>query len=220
MNNLRDLITSHTAERFLQMVTAGFYDRSWLALWLLETIGREYDDMDRWTEELRLEAFPSTCTWSIAIWEFVYGIEPDDSLPLEYRRQRILLRRQVRAPINPARIAYRLSMVTGLPVVVTEFVAPYTFRVEIDESSIWSGTGGFFDFQIALRLLKQIKPSHLSFIVLSVVNLEWDTTDYHAGATVERISEHFVEGGGFIVTDGEDDHTGVVVEQFKEVFVE
>jgi hypothetical protein len=57
MNNdnlVSEILKSPSAQRFRQMVTAGFYDRSRLGLWLYEVIGREYDDMERWIAELIL----------------------------------------------------------------------------------------------------------------------------------------------------------------------
>ncbi|MDR1703940.1 MAG: YmfQ family protein, partial [Clostridiales bacterium] len=158
-----DIIKSPEAERMRQMVTEGFYDRSRIALWMFEVIGREYDDMAVWARTLRNEAFPQTCTWSIAIWEFVYGFEPDDRLTLEYRRWRILSRMFTSLPINPARIESALSDLTGCPVEITENVDPYTFLVRVDESNIYNSGLSKYDLSEALKLLRDIKQSHLSF---------------------------------------------------------
>jgi hypothetical protein len=157
-----DIIKSPEAERMRQMVTAGFYDESYIGLWLMEVIGREYDGMAEWSGSLRDEAFPQTATWSISIWEFLYGIEPDDSLPLEFRRQRILSTRLRRPPINPARIESAISALTGSTVKITENTAPYTFTIEIDASG-----GILYDLRRALRLLREIKPSHLAFTMVN-----------------------------------------------------
>jgi hypothetical protein len=169
-----------------QMVTEGFYDRSRIGLWLFEVIGREWDDMAQWARTLRLEAFPQTCTWSIAIWEFVYGYEPDGGKTLEWRRARILAHKWSSPPINPARIEAALSALTGCPVHITEHVAPYTFQVVVDETDI-GGTsdGSLYDFRAALRLLRRIKPSHLSFRYESYIAPEYEGTDYDAGAITE-----------------------------------
>ena len=85
--DLDTIIQSPEAETFLGMVTKGFYSNSYTGLWMYEVIGREWDEMRGWAEELQNEIHPQTCTWSVAIWEWVYGIEPDETLPLEYRRQ-------------------------------------------------------------------------------------------------------------------------------------
>ncbi|MDR2044150.1 MAG: YmfQ family protein [Clostridium sp.] len=168
-------------------VTPGFYDRSYTALWMFEVIGREYDGMSEWARTLRDEIFPQTCTWSIAIWEWVYGIEPDERLPLPYRRARLLSRKLQRPPINPAHIEAVLSALTGCPVIITENVAPYTFHVEVDES-----VGAAVDYDALYKVLREIKPSHLSFKTDSVITVTFTVTDYYAGALAEMLREFFI----------------------------
>ena len=164
-----DIIQSPSAVRFLQMVTKDFYNRSFIGLWMYEVMGRENDETADVTEQLKYEIFPQTCTWTIYIWEWVYGFEPDDSMSLYDRRERIMERRRERLPINPARIELILSMIIGVPVTITENIAPYTFRVTLHgrlENPI----------TIMVRRLRQIKPSHLSFemvnehLPVSVIN--------------------------------------------------
>jgi hypothetical protein len=151
-----DIIKSPAAQKFLERaVTYGFYERSRIALWLFEVIGREWDDADEFIRTLAHEMFPQTATWSIPIWEFVYAIEPDDSLSLEQRRARILTRKLERPPINPARVESAVSIITGLKTDITDFTAPYTFKAVID---------GHFNHTEARKLLRLIKPSHLSFV--------------------------------------------------------
>ena len=152
-----DIITSPQAERMRTMVTSGFYDRSRIGLWLYEAIGREYDEMAGWADTVHLEAFPQTCTWSIGIWEWIYGIEPDDALPMDFRRGRILSKRLQQPPINPARIEAILSALVGVPVEITEGVSPYTFKVTVDEAGMPAT-----NLSQMYRLLREIKPSHLS----------------------------------------------------------
>ncbi len=153
-----EILRSPEARRMREMVTRGFYDRSRIGLWLFEVIGREYDEMSDWSRNLRLEAFPQTCTWSIDIWEFVCGIVPDDSLPLTYRRERIMSKWLQRPPVSPARIEAVLSGLISAPVVVTENTAPYSFEVDVDVTDAVST-----DMRPAVRTLRRIKPSHLSF---------------------------------------------------------
>ena len=172
-----DIITSPEAQRMLQMVTKGFYDRSRIGLWLFEVIGREYDDIAQWAQELRFEVVPQTCTWSISIWEFVYGIEPDESLPLEFRRQRIIAKKLQRPPINPARIETTLSLLTGDEIRVADPIAPYRFAVEIEAKG-----QTIDDYKSALAMLRKIKPSHLSFNAGFVANPQGHCTTYAAVA--------------------------------------
>jgi len=151
------IITSDLARRMLGMVTEEVYDHSRTVLWLFEVIGQEYDEMAAWSQDLRFEAFVQTCSWSISIWEQIYGIVPDDTLDLEFRRQRVMAKRLQWPPINPARIEAILSALTGATVEITEFVAPYTFKVTVSGATLTSA-----DFRRMMRLLRQIKPSHLT----------------------------------------------------------
>ena len=155
-----DIIKSPEGQRMLQMVTEGFYNRSFIGLWLFEVIGREYDDMAKWSKELIYEAFPQTCTWSITIWEFMYGFEPDDTLSLEYRRQRILAKKLQRPPVNPASIEAVVTALTGCPASITEDISQYKFIIKIENPN-----GIVYDGKEMLRAVKQQKPSHLTVIL-------------------------------------------------------
>lgn len=156
---VRQIIKSPEAKTFLKMVTRGFYNESALALWIFEVIGREWDEMRAWSEGLKDEIHPQTCTWSIAIWEWVYGIEPDESLTLEERRKRIMARICSVRPINPEAIRRSIAELIGIDkedVSVNDFVAPYTFEVIIHIQ------GGPVQDKIVLRHIRTIKPSHLA----------------------------------------------------------
>ena len=187
-NTNLDIIQSPTAERMLKAVTKDFYGNSSTALWMFEVIGHEYDEMGNWARNLRYETRPQTCTWSIGIWEFIYEIEPDDTIPLEVRRQRILSKRLSRPPINPDRIAATLSALSGCPVKIIDPITPYTFKVIIDESKVTVS-----DHSAVLKLLRTIKPSHLSFRYEVIIQREYAITDYYLGAASEYIQESFYE---------------------------
>lgn len=159
-----DIIKSPVAEHMLKNVTEGFYDKSYIGLWMFETIGREYDEMADWARNLKLEANPQTCTWSIGIWEFIYGIESGDTLPLEIRRQRIMSKRLSRPPLNPERIEAALSAIIGCPVTITNPIAPYTFRVTVYENS-----DSVLNYQTILKELRKMKPSHLSLRLTGIM---------------------------------------------------
>ena len=53
--DLDTIIQSPEAETFLGMVTKGFYSNSYTGLWMYEVIGREWDEMRGWAEELQNE---------------------------------------------------------------------------------------------------------------------------------------------------------------------
>jgi len=163
-----EIIKSPQAERMLGMVTKGFYDRAYIAQWMFEVIGREYDEMAEWARGLRAEIFPQTCTWSIPIWEWVYGFEPDDTLSLDHRRQRILAKIIGTAPINPEVIRRGVASLTGAQVEIIENVAPYVFNIIIYLS------GEPVNFVEALRYVRRIKPSHLAFTFKAIAGIRSD----------------------------------------------
>ena len=159
--DLDTIIQSPEAETFLGMVTKGFYSNSYTGLWMYEVIGREWDEMRGWAEELQNEIHPQTCTWSVAIWEWVYGIEPDETLPLEYRRQRILSKIVGVKPINPEVIRRGVTALIGGAdgeVEVNDFVGPYRFEVILHPSG-----KNPLNYAKIFTYIREIKPSHLAF---------------------------------------------------------
>lgn len=155
------IIRSPEAQNFLSMVTKGFYDRSYTGLWLYEVIGREWDEMAAWAEGMRAEINPQTCTWSIAIWEWVYGIEPDETLQLEYRRQRILSKFVGLKPINPEVIRRGVTALIGGAdgeVEVNDFAGPYRFEVILHPAGKKP-----LNYAKIFTYIREIKPAHLAF---------------------------------------------------------
>ncbi len=157
-----DIIRSPEAKAFLRSVTEGFYNRSYLGLWMYEVIGREWDEMAQWSADLKREIFVQTCTWSIAVWEWVYGFESGEGMTLEERRQRILNKIHGVRPINPEILRRGISAVSGADAGVTDFTAPYSFGVTL----------GITDRPVPMeRVLQYIyenKPAHLAVSVETV----------------------------------------------------
>jgi len=171
-----DIIRSPSAETFLRSVTDGFYNRSFLGLWMYEVIGREWDEMAAWSNDLKQEIFVQTCTWSIAIWEWVYGFEPDESLTLEERRQRILRKVLGVRPINPEVLRRGISEVAGADAGVTDFTAPYTFGVTLNV------TNGPIPMERVLQYIFEHKPAHLATSI-EIVFPEIESTLHVGGST-------------------------------------
>ena len=156
----QQIITSAEAQAFLQMVTKGFYSQSYTGLWIFEVIGREWDELRAWADGMKDEIFPQTCTWSVGIWEWVYGIETDETLGLDFRRQRILAKIRSVRPINPETIRRGVAALIGAStdaVEVNDLVGPYRFEVIIHPQETP------FPYNRINPYIREIKPSHLAF---------------------------------------------------------
>lgn len=166
--NLENFPTSPAAKRMLKTVSP-IYDKSYVAKWIFQVMGLEIDEAWKFFEELRLQAFPETATWGIQYWEQRYHIPSDESLSLEERRQRVIIKRGKRAPMNPAKIEQFVQDITGRPVEARHIEGTYIFWVLISpgESNI--------NFQSIVEAIKRVKPSHLAFEVVfeskAVVNV-------------------------------------------------
>lgn len=167
---------NHVSKRMISRVSP-IYERSYVAKWLYEVMGREVDDAETRFSELREQANPETATWGLCYWEQRYGIEVDESRSLAARRAAVISKRGTRAPMNPARIEEILSSMSGRKIRVEENVAPYTFRVYVENGE------GFVDYDAIVRKLKKVKPSHLAFeVCFEVFTTAYIGTGYHGAA--------------------------------------
>ncbi|MGI6497995.1 MAG: putative phage tail protein [Oscillospiraceae bacterium] len=164
MIDLEKFPTSPAAQRMIKTVSP-IYDKSYVGKWIFQVMGMEIDEAWRFMEELRLQAFPETATWGIVYWEQRYHIVPDENLTIEERRQRVIIKRGRRAPMNPARIERFTRDVTGREAVITELGEDYIFFISIlpGESEV--------DYSELIATIRSVKPSHLSFRVLFQTNV-------------------------------------------------
>ena len=190
------IVHSPEAEAFLRMVTEGFYNRSYTGLWIFEVIGREWDELRAWSEGMRTEIHPQTCTWSIAIWEWVYGFEPDESLTLEERRRRILSKVIGARPINPEVIRRGITSLTGIPTKVTDFTGPYAFGITLYPDIKTTPDEAIPDGRI-VRYVQEVKPAHLRVSIGIEVRREFRYTIpvSQGGAAGSRFFPHLAAMG-------------------------
>ena len=121
---------NRVSKRMISRVSP-IYERSYVAKWLYEVMGREVDDAEIRFSELREQANPETATWALRYWEQRYGIETNENRSLAARRADIIARRGARAPMNVARLEAMIRAMTGCETSVTDYIAPYTFGVRI-----------------------------------------------------------------------------------------
>lgn len=150
MKNPTDLmiakLTSAEAQKIIDMVspTYGIAPR---ALEIFESIGLSLDELREWADEIRLQVFPQTATWSLPWWERRYGITPNSALTTAQRQANVLRRRLERAPMNPAKLRQIAAAAAGYPARI-DFTGPFTFKIyltampaQVDMSTVTAAVG-------------------------------------------------------------------------------
>jgi hypothetical protein len=157
--NLENFPSSESAKRMLESVdSGGFYDKSYVGKWIFQIMGLEMDEARKFIEELPYQAFPETATWGLRYHEQKYGLPVREWMPLEERRRSIYSKRDERSPMNPYRMEVILENITGRKAHVDDESGPVnTFTVKLE-----SGDNAV-DVAAAIKKLKQIKQSHVSF---------------------------------------------------------
>lgn len=133
------------------------YEKAYVFLWLLETIGQQLDDMERWSREFQDQVVPQTSTWSLPYWEERYGLPSNPDLPLERRRANVIMKMYDRTPMNPTKLAELVTKITGVPTSVEENIGKNRFAVRclgyVDDMTI----------KQAMEKIDEVKPSHLVY---------------------------------------------------------
>ncbi len=158
-DTLRDqILTSPSGQHMIDRVSP-IYDDSYVALWMFQAIGLEYDKLWYIARTLPDQLFPETATWAIELWEQRYGIAPQESWTLEERRKRIIAARSIPKPFTPAILERYIYNLTGRAAVVDEHTGPYSFHV-----TIVSQEGELpLNLNEVERWIKSHKPSHMSY---------------------------------------------------------
>lgn len=155
--NLEAFPTSERAQHMMGRISP-IYDNSYVGKWIFQVMGEEMDETWLRFEELRAQAHPETATWALPYWEERYGLTPKPSDSQEARRAAIITKRSMRAPMNPARLELIVSQIAGKDVECIENVAPYTFRIVIQDAQ-----GDEVDTVAIIEAIRRAKPSHQTF---------------------------------------------------------
>lgn len=159
MPDLKDsILTNVTARRMVSNVSP-IYENSYIGLWIFEAISREYEDAWELINTLPAQLFPETTTWAIELWEQRYGIDPNDNLPIEERRRRVITKRAVPRPMNPQALIAMMLNITGRNAEYQEHTGPYTFGVFLNNDD----TSRQVDYDAVMALIRKHKQAHKSF---------------------------------------------------------
>jgi len=168
---------SESAKRMLGCVTRGFYDKSYVAKWMFEVMGREYDTARELIEDLPKQFFPETATWGLAYHEIKWGLPVMRYLTYEERRKIIYQKRDFKAPMTPYRMETYLSAITGFKVTVADAHDPGEFNFHPPHPNVFQVTfvgEGRLDVKEAYKAVEEIKQSHTTFRIDEVVLVEFD----------------------------------------------
>lgn len=159
----RSILKSKMAKKILRGLTPK-YGGAYVALWIIEAIGQQLDKVDEWTswddevaDSFKNQVVPQTATWFLPYWEAAYGIKTDESIPIEQRRQEVVLRQWQRLPMNPARVELILKTLCGYDVRIEERTGRNEFKVYI------SALPKQIDEGIFRQRLNTLKPAHLMY---------------------------------------------------------
>ena len=149
---------SEAAQRIIDYVS-DVYGESYVGLWLFQVIGIVIDEVDAIIMDLFDEIFPERSEKLLPYWEKEYGIIPDDTLTLEERRANIKTKRQMIAPINPAKLyVYLLKILSDLvdkTVVVTETTGSNKITIDVI---------GYVDDLTGMKMIiDRLKPAHVIY---------------------------------------------------------
>lgn len=156
---MREILQSDMSRKMAQKISPRYGD-AYVFLWLLEVMGAEVGEIEKWCEELQLQVVPQTATWALKYYEKEFGIIPDPSWSYERRRQTIINRMRSRGPMNPARLEAIISAVTGTDVRVEENTGKNRFAVYITASP------DMIDEKAVRSAIKKAKPVRLVYDLL------------------------------------------------------
>lgn len=151
-----EIITAEAADRMLNRVSP-IYDNAYVALWIYEAIGREWDALWRLIESLSDELVPETATWMLDLWERRYGITPEVGATIEERRKAVIVAARGAPPVSPWYLSQQLTTLAGQEVNVEEGVADYTFGVFYGQIITDAINQKIVDY------LERHKPSHMAY---------------------------------------------------------
>lgn len=152
-----ELIKSEKGHELLSYILP-FYDNDKYIMSIFEASGIEIDRIYTYINEYYDQLFPQKATWSLFYWEQLFGLDINAGESTNERRKRLLSYLGSGQPINVKRTEALLSTGADIEVDIEENISPYTFRVLLENC-----TQG--DYIHLVRLLNDIKPAHLSYIV-------------------------------------------------------
>lgn len=180
-----EILTSDSARQMYNYVSP-IYGNSYVGLWMFQVVGLELDRMMGYFEELPTQLNPATTTWLLPLWEERYGITPEADWTIERRREAVISKRKLNAPITPEKLGDMLSALAGVLVEVIENTGKNKFSVYVRDNIPAEKFAGAKEFT------DEAKPAHLIYDIEIAARNDVNISNYIGlGAAIEKI--HYVE---------------------------
>lgn len=167
--DLENFPTSETAKKMLEYVSDGFYEKSYVAKWIYQVIGLEYDDAMKIIKSLPDQLFLETATWGLMYHELKWKLPVRNHLPDEERKKLIYQKRNFKGPVSPFFLEKHLKDATGFDVYICDahdsgdfgWVPPHpnTFKV------FFSIGDEDLNTQMVSKIIDLKKLSHTNYIL-------------------------------------------------------
>ena len=166
--DIENFPTNETAKEMLHMVSEDFYETSYVAKWLFQVMGIEWDVIKDRLDELPDQLFIETATWGLKYHEIKWGLPVKEELSYEERRRLLLEKRDYRAPMTPYKMEIFLRDITGMDVYVADIHDPTALNLTVDHPNKFKVV--FLGDQTlkkdnAIELIKKLKQSHTRYEV-------------------------------------------------------
>ena len=180
-----EILSCEESRRMVNMVSP-IYGESYVGLWLFQAIGAELDRLRVFLEELELQLNPATATWMLPEWEKRFGITPEVDWTTQQRRDAIISKRRLTAPITAKKLEDICSALVGARVDIDENTGKNKFTVYVRDNVTVE------QFKAAADAIEQAKPAHLIYDLNIAERNDAPVAIYTAFGAAQKV-QHFVE---------------------------
>lgn len=153
------MITSQKGLRMLDSISP-IYDQNKVMLSIFQSLGLEAEMTDDLIDDILLQLFPQTATWGLKYWEDALNIPVNESLTLENRRTKILVKMQTRWPVTRLRMESIINnFISSKNGYIQEIFEEYMFKIHIPL------TDERIYYKDLIETVNEVKPAHLSYTV-------------------------------------------------------
>lgn len=159
MSAMDDIVTSVNARHILNRYIDPTYRESRIACSYFEVLGKCYDYLEEFINELPKESVINLSTWGLENWSDEYNLNILQGMSYDEVRKLVREKRFHVVPLNEYNFSQYLTKQLDRECEIEQWVAPYKFYViffkdDHDEN---------FSYQRAYRIIKERRPAHLCF---------------------------------------------------------